>query len=97
MAEACCVLFPIRWQEPFGLVMIESMASGTPVVAFRQGAVEEVVVHGKTGFVVDTADQMVEAVKKVNEIDPATCRRHVQDNFSAAAMVRGYEKIYRDL
>ena len=95
--NAKAFLFPINWEEPFGLVMIEAMACGTPVVAFNHGAVSEVVKNGLTGYVVDNHSQMVEAVKKIDAIDRAACRKHVQDNFSVSKMIDGYEKTLQKL
>ena len=96
-AKASAFLFPITWPEPFGLVMIEAMACGTPVVAMRQGSVPEVVDDGKTGFVVaaDDLDAFVAAVGRVGEIDPAVCRRTVEERFTVERMVADYEAIYR--
>ncbi|MDO8886489.1 glycosyltransferase family 4 protein [Candidatus Oleimmundimicrobium sp.] len=96
--HAECTLFPIQWPEPFGLVMIESMAVGTPVVAIRNGAVPEVIVDKKTGFIVnDSVDEMVEAVKKVGSIDPNDCREHVEKHFSTKRMISDYEKAYEHI
>jgi glycosyltransferase involved in cell wall biosynthesis len=92
--HAKALLFPIEWEEPFGLVMTEAMACGTPVVAFRRGSVPEVVVDGETGFVVDTIDEMVQAVAKIEQIDRQTCREHVVKHFSLDAMLDGYERVY---
>lgn len=90
-------LMPISWEEPFGLVMVEAMRCGTPVVAFDRGSVREVVKDGETGFVVkpDDIEAMAEAVGKLDRIDRATCRRHVIDNFSIDRMVDGYEEVYK--
>lgn len=96
-SHARCVLFPIQWNEPFGLVMTETMACGTPVIAWRNGAAAEVVADGTTGFVVDDMEEMVAAVGRVGEIDPAACRAHVEAHFSAPAMVDAYEQAYIDL
>lgn len=90
--NAQALLFPVLWEEPFGLVMIEAMACGTPVVAFRRGAVPEVVVHGKTGFVVDNEQTMIDAVKKVDQIDRVACRKHVEDNFTNEKMIEALER-----
>lgn len=92
--QAYATLFPISWEEPFGLVMIESMATGTPVIGFRRGAVPEVIKDGQTGFIVDTVPEMVEAAKKIPAIDRRTCREHVEKNFSIEKMVEGYEQAY---
>lgn len=93
-AGARALLFPIEWPEPFGLVMIEAMACGTPVVATPFGAVPEVVDSGVTGFIVRDVDEMVKAVERLDEIDPEACRAHVEARFSPAAMTDGYERVY---
>ncbi len=84
---AAALLFPVLWEEPFGLVMIEAMACGTPVVAYGRGAVPEVVVDGQTGFIVDSEDGMIEGVKRIGEIDRAACRRHVEEHFTVERMI----------
>jgi glycosyltransferase involved in cell wall biosynthesis len=88
-------LMPIRWREPFGLVMVEALACGTPVIAFREGSAPEVVEHGRTGFVVDDEHEMAEAVGRLGDIDPAACRSACEERFSVDAAVRGYEEVYR--
>lgn len=95
--HAQATLFPIRWGEPFGMVLIESMASGTPIVGFRRGSVPEIVKDGKTGFVVDTVEAMVQAVQCVKQIDRRDCRTHVAKRFSIQRMAEGYEALYRRL
>lgn len=95
--HARMTLFPIQWGEPFGLVLIESMACGTPVAAFRKGSVSEIVVHGTTGFVVDSIDEMTEAVSSIHLIDPSACRTHVRDNFSIASMAGKYAELYQEI
>lgn len=85
-------LFPILWEEPFGLVMIEAMSCGTPVVAFNRGAVPEVVRDGLTGYVVENHSQMVDAVRKIDSINRGACRRHVEENFTVEKMVAKLEK-----
>jgi glycosyltransferase involved in cell wall biosynthesis len=95
-ARAACTLFPIDWPEPFGLVMIESMAAGTPVVALRRGSVPEIVIDGETGFVCDDVDQMVGAIARLGEIDPARCRQHAA-SFSATRMSQAYIDVYESL
>ena len=90
LARAAAVLFPIQWPEPFGLVMTEAMATGTPVIAFPYGAAPEVIVDGETGFLVDSVDEMCEAVNRADEIKAETCRAHVETHFSDDAMVEGY-------
>ena len=94
---AAALLFPICWEEPFGLVMIEAMAAGTPVIAFRRGSVPEVVEHGVTGFVVDDVAGMIDAIGRIDEIDRTSCRRHVERHFDLPVMVDGYERVFRDL
>lgn len=96
-SNATAMLFPIQWEEPFGIVMIEAMACGTPVVAFRRGSVPEVIVDGVTGFIVDTYEEMVEVVKKIDQIDPEACRKHVEENFTQVQMADGYIKIFEDV
>lgn len=91
--DARALLFPILWEEPFGLVMIEAMACGTPVVAFRRGAVPEVVVDAKTGFIVDNESQMIDVVKKIDTIDRAACRKHVEEHFTNDRMVADLDQI----
>ena len=88
------MVFPIRWPEPFGLVMVEAMACGTPVVTTNWGAAPELVDDGVTGFRRDSDDDLVDAVGRVDQLDPAACRARVEERFSAAAMVRGYEAVY---
>jgi glycosyltransferase involved in cell wall biosynthesis len=94
MAGADATLFPIAWPEPFGLVMVESMACGTPVIAYAMGSAPEVVADGETGFLVPPGDVdgLCDATGKVPAIDPATCRQAVQESFSARAMTGRYER-----
>jgi glycosyltransferase involved in cell wall biosynthesis len=95
--HAQATLFPIQWSEPFGMVLIESMASGTPVLAFGEGAVPEIVRHGETGFVVDSVESMVQAVGGIDHLDRQNCRRHVKTNFSIQKMAEGYAALYKQL
>ncbi len=90
-------LFPIRWGEPFGLVLVESMACGTPVIAFNKGAVPEIVVDGKTGFVVDSMNAMIKAVNRIDSINPHECREHVQNHFSITSMAGKYSELYHQI
>ncbi len=95
--HARATLFPIQWGEPFGLVLIESMACGTPAIAFNKGAVPEIMVDGKTGFVVDSMNTMIEAVDRIDSIDPRECRRHVENHFSITSMALEYSKLYHKI
>jgi glycosyltransferase involved in cell wall biosynthesis len=95
LSRARCLLFPVQWEEPFGMVMIEAMACGTPVVALRAGAVPEVVEHGVTGLVCDAPEELPEALRSVGDLAPAACRAHVAARFSAEEMALGYERAYR--
>ena len=94
LRNAAALLFPIRWPEPFGLVMVEALACGTPVLALREGSVPEVVNDGVTGFVRDTEDELVDAVERIAELDRARCRAEVEQRFSPAAMTDAYERVY---
>jgi glycosyltransferase involved in cell wall biosynthesis len=97
LQRARAVLFPIDWDEPFGLVMIEAMACGTPVVATPRGAVPEIIVDGETGFIVPVesyAEAALEAIKRAGDLDPRVLRRRVEETFSAEAMVTAYEAVY---
>ena len=97
LKNAKALLFPIDRQEPFGLVMIEAMACGTPAIGFRKGSVPEIIEHGKTGFVADTPEEMVEAIKNIATIDRHECRKTVEEKFTLKQMVDKYEKIYEKL
>jgi glycosyltransferase involved in cell wall biosynthesis len=97
LAGARCLLFPITWEEPFGMVLIEAMACGTPVVALRRGSVPEIVVDGVTGFVRDRPDQLGAAIRAVGRLDPLACRRWVRRRFDTARMAAEYEAIYRQV
>jgi glycosyltransferase involved in cell wall biosynthesis len=94
LTDARAVLFPIEWDEPFGLVMIESMACGTPIIGLRRASVPEVVDAGVTGFVVDDVDGMVRAIEHVDDIDRRACRRRAEERFGVGRMVDDYERAY---
>ena len=94
LGNASATLFPITWDEPFGLVMIESMATGTPVIGIKMGSVPEVIAHGKSGFVCQTYDEMAEMIPAALELDRKTCREYVKNNFTITQMVDGYEAAY---
>jgi glycosyltransferase involved in cell wall biosynthesis len=93
-ARARALLMPIRWPEPFGMVMVEALAAGTPVLAFREGSAPEIVEHGETGFLVADEAEMAEAVERVSDIDPARCRAAAR-RFDADEVAAAYERIYR--
>jgi glycosyltransferase involved in cell wall biosynthesis len=95
--SANCLLMPLRWEEPFGLVMPEAMACGTPVIALRRGSAPELIDHGRTGFVVDTVDEMAEAVGLISTIDRTACRAHVEHRYSPPIMADNYLRIYERL
>jgi len=94
LQNARATLFPIEWEEPFGLVMIESMACGTPVIATRWGAVPEVIEHGISGIIVEDSSEMAAALEEADRLDPLECRRYVEERFSAARMVADYLGAY---
>ena len=96
LARATATLVPLRWDEPFGLVMVESMACGTPPIAMRRGAAPEIIVDGVTGYLVDSPQDMVPVVDRASEIDPLACRRHVEACFSVDRMVDQYVALYQD-
>ncbi|KOX25978.1 glycosyltransferase [Saccharothrix sp. NRRL B-16348] len=95
LTAARCLLFPIRWDEPFGLVMVEAMACGTPVVASRRGSVPEVVAHGETGFVCDDHASLVAALRRVDQLSADRCRAEAVRRFDVDLMSARYEDVYR--
>ncbi len=95
LSRAACMLFPISWEEPFGLVVIEAMVCGTPVVALRRGAVPELIVHDQTGIIVDEPSELPAAIVRARELDPAACRKHVEAGFTVEVMAEGYEAVYQ--
>ncbi len=97
LRNACALLFPIDWPEPFGLVMIEAMACGTPVIGWRCGSVPEVVTDGVSGFVVDSIEQAVDTVGRVQWLSRRDCRRVFEERFDPARMARDYLHVYRRL
>jgi len=94
LGRARALLFPVDWPEPFGLVMAEALACGTPVVAFRRGSVAEVIEDGVTGFVVDSVDEAVDALRQIGSIDRRACRDAFERRFTAARMTREYVDVY---
>lgn len=97
LGNAAIALFPITWSEPFGLVMIESMATGTPVIAMSMGSVPEVIAHGRTGYVCHSYEEMAAMIPHALQLNRHNCRQHVEDNFSVAQMVNGYEKVFEKI
>ncbi len=97
LGNARALLFPIDWPEPFGLVMIEAMACGTPVIAFNRGSVAEVIEHGVTGYIVETIEEAIEATDRVASLDRSRIRSTFERRFSAEAMAIGYEAAYADV
>lgn len=97
LGGARALLFPIQWPEPFGLVMIEAMACGTPVIAFRQGSVPEVMRDGVSGYVVESVEAAVAALARIDAIDRAGCRAYFEQRFTAERMAEGYMKRYHEL
>lgn len=97
LANASALLFPSRWNEAFGLVMIEALACGTPVIALNNGAVSEVLKDGETGFIIKDELSFGDAMKKVSEISRETCRIKAEENFDISVMARNYEKVYKSL
>ena len=95
LGRAAALLMPIEWGEPFGIVMAEALACGTPVIGLRRGAVPEVIEHGVTGFVCETADEMIEATRALATIDRAACRARCERLFSNEVIVDAYETLYR--
>jgi glycosyltransferase involved in cell wall biosynthesis len=94
LRNAAALLFPIRWPEPFGLVMAEALACGTPVIALREGSVPEVIEDGVTGFICSDEDEMAAAVGRLHELDRARCRAEAERRFSPTAMAKAYEQLY---
>jgi UDP-glucose:tetrahydrobiopterin glucosyltransferase len=96
MGRAAALLCPISWDEPFGLAPVEAMASGTPVIAYRRGAMEEIILHGETGFLVEPGEsaQAAALVDDLVDIPRARCRAHVEENFTLERMVSAYERVY---
>jgi glycosyltransferase involved in cell wall biosynthesis len=97
LGGATAMLFPIQWREPFGIVMIEALACGCPVIAWRNGSVPEVIRHGKTGFIVDSLDEMTQAIRDISTIDRAACRADVEARFSPPALVDGYMRVFQQV
>jgi glycosyltransferase involved in cell wall biosynthesis len=97
LRNAAALLFPIRWPEPFGLVMPEALACGTPVLALREGSVPEVIEDGVTGFICHLEDELVRAIERIPDLDRRRCRSEAERRFSPAAMADAYEQVYARL
>jgi glycosyltransferase involved in cell wall biosynthesis len=97
LGNAYALLFPIDWPEPFGLVMIEAMACGTPIIAYRQGAVPELMEEGRTGFIVSELEDAIAAVRRIPELSRKRCREVFEQRFTASRMAKDYVRIYRRL
>ena len=96
IARAAGLLMPIRWPEPFGMVMVEALACGTPVVAFPEGSAPEIVIHGENGFLVHDEAEMAEAVETLSEIDPDMCRATAASRYDVEIVAEQYEAVYRE-
>lgn len=97
LGRARAMVFPIQWPEPFGLVIVEAMACGTPVVACPAGAAVELVENGVTGYLRDSIDDLVEAVSAIGQCSATACRQRVEESFSATVMVKGYEQLFASI
>ncbi|AFZ59911.1 glycosyltransferase family 4 protein [Anabaena cylindrica FACHB-243] len=97
MGGAVATLFPITWREPFGLVMVESMAAGTPVIAMRMGSTPEVISDGETGFLCDNTQECINAIDKINRLNRYACRHYAEEKFSLQQMTNGYEALYQQI
>ncbi|NIJ12059.1 glycosyltransferase involved in cell wall biosynthesis [Saccharomonospora amisosensis] len=95
LSAARCLLFPVCWEEPFGIVMVEAMACGTPVIALGRGAIPEVVTHGKTGFVCDEPGELADAIHRASRLSAEDCREEAEDRFDVETMAKRYERVYR--
>ena len=98
--KAKAFVFPIKWREPFGLVPVEAMSCGTPVLAYANGGVAETVIDGKTGILAEESEgveRLVEKFEQLKNIDPKVCRKHVEENFTVSKMADGYEKLFYKL
>ena len=97
LAGAAALIFPIEWPEPFGLVMIEAMACGTPTIAYRRGSIPEVIDDGETGFIVESIDDAVEATRRIPALSRARCRQAFEQRFTATRMAEQYVNVYERL
>jgi glycosyltransferase involved in cell wall biosynthesis len=95
LSNAIALLFPINWPEPFGMVMIEALACGTPVLAYRNGSVAEIIEHGRTGFIVDNLGQAIKALQNISLLERQECRKSFEERFTADRMARDYVDVYQ--
>jgi glycosyltransferase involved in cell wall biosynthesis len=95
MGKAKGFLFPLQWDEPFGMVVVEAMAAGTPVIAYPRGSMPELISHGETGYLSEAEDEMVDILGRIGALDRARCRSWVEEHFSVEQMVDGYERLYK--
>lgn len=97
LSHAKALLFPITWDEPFGMAVVEALACGTPVIAMNRGAMPEIIEHGVNGFLANNEQEFAEYMKRIDEIDPVACRESVERRFSAEAMANAYVERYREV
>ena len=97
LRNACAMLMPVTWDEPFGIVMAEALACGTPVIGFNRGAVPEVVTNGSTGFICNTTNEMIEAVNNIPSLSRSDCRQVAEEKFSSTVMAKQYEQLYKKI
>src|SRR5205085_7562573 len=97
LGNAAALLFPIEWPEPFGLVVIEALACGTPVIAWPRGSIPELLRHGETSLIVESEDDMLDAVRGIRQIDRHRCRHEFEERFTASIMTERYATLYRQL
>lgn len=96
ISQAKALLFPITWEEPFGMAVIESLACGTPVVAMNKGAAPEIIKHGVNGFIANTEKEFAEYMDRIDEINPEACRKSVENNFTSNIMAESYIEAYEE-
>jgi glycosyltransferase involved in cell wall biosynthesis len=94
LGQAAALIVPVQWEEPFGIVFVEALACGTPVISWRRGALPEIIDEGKNGFLVSSVDEICSAIKRISILSRRNCRRHVETFFSAEAIVAQYEQLY---
>jgi glycosyltransferase involved in cell wall biosynthesis len=97
LRKAAALLMPVEWEEPFGIVIVEALMSGTPVIAFRRGGIPEILIDGRTGLLCDTVDEMVACVERLPSIERAACRADAERRFSNDAVVSAYEGLYEEM